>query len=228
MSPRRPEDGPRTTTAAAAAAMVEEIESHLGPVPDEYRRALLAVDRARFVRPEDVDRAFRDTPLALDTPYGDYVATISAPHMYVLQFEAVALADGDSFLELGTGSGYGAALAAEVVGPTGRVTSVEVDPHLVALARTLDADRPNVTLLHDDGLVRADLAATHRKIALTFATEEPPRALIAAMLPGAVLVAPVGPYAETQRLLRWRRTEIGEELDDLGPVRFVTARPRID
>jgi protein-L-isoaspartate(D-aspartate) O-methyltransferase len=221
MSPGQSEDGPR-------ASMVAEIECHLGPVPDEYRRALLAVDRARFVRPQDVERAYRDTPLALDTPFGDYVATISAPHMYVLQFEALALGEGDSFLELGTGSGYGAALAAAVVGPGGRVTSVEVDPHLVALARSLDGDLPNVSLVHDDGLVRADLAATHEKIALTFATDEPPYALLAAMRPGAVLVAPVGAYAEAQRLLRWRNTEAGQELDDLGPVRFVTARPRID
>lgn len=221
MSPRPGED-------ALRASMVAEIECRLGAVPDEYRRALLAVDRARFVRPEDVERAYRDTPLALDTPYGDYVATISAPHMYVLQFEAVSLAEGDSFLELGTGSGYGAALAAAVVGPRGHVTSVEVDPHLVALARSLDGGLANVTLVHDDGLARADLAAAHQKIALTFATEVPPYALIAAMRPGAVLVAPVGAYAEAQRLLRWRRTELGEELDDLGPVRFVTARPRID
>jgi protein-L-isoaspartate(D-aspartate) O-methyltransferase len=227
MSPRQTEDGPHVT-AAALAAMVAEIECRLGPVPDEYRRALMAVDRARFVRPEDVDRAYRDTPLALDTPYGDYVATISAPHMYVLQFEAVGLEAGDSFLELGTGSGYGAALAAAVVGPAGRVTSVEVDPHLVALARAIDGDLPNLTLVHDDGLGRADLAATHQKIALTFATDEPPYALIAAMRPSSVLVAPVGAYAEAQRLLRWRRNEGGHELDDLGPVRFVTARPRIE
>ncbi len=221
MSAPERDDGPR-------AAMVAEIERHLGPVPDDFRRALLAVDRARFVRPEDLDRAYRDTPLALDTPHGDYVATISAPHMYVLQFEALALSVGDAFLELGTGSGYGAALAAELVGPAGHVTTVEVDPHLVALARTLDGDLPNVTLLHDDGLARPDLSASHQKIALTFATEEPPYALIAAMRPGAVLVAPVGARAEAQRLLRWRRTEAGHEIDDLGPVRFVPARARID
>jgi protein-L-isoaspartate(D-aspartate) O-methyltransferase len=230
----------RLTPAARAALedMVETIEGRIGPIRAAHRRALLTVNRARFVRAIDRPLAYRDEPLGLDTPHGAAVATISAPHMYALQFEALDLGEADRFLELGTGSGYGAALAAAVVGPHGKVTTLEVDPRLVAAARATTAHEPLaaiIEVLHDDGLLRADLAATHDKIALTFATDEPPRALLTALRPGAVLIAPVGLELFEQRLYRWRalpplQGALGARLkvDDLGEVRFVSARPRID
>ena len=208
--------------------MLARIEERVGPVSPPYRDALLAVDRARYVRAADVAQAWIDEPLPLDTPHGRAVATISAPHVYVLAFEALELGRGDRFLELGSGSGYGAALAAHVVGREGFVTTVDVDPVLVELTARLDAHIPNVRAIHDDGLVRADLVAAHDKTWLTFGVEAVPTALLRAMPERAVLVAPVGPSDTDQRLLRYRR--IAGELteDDLGAVRFVRARRRVD
>ncbi|MGZ3455305.1 MAG: protein-L-isoaspartate O-methyltransferase family protein [Polyangiales bacterium] len=210
----------------SAERMVAQVERHIGAIPAIYKDALLAVDRTRFVRPRDRDRAWADEPLPLDTPHGAGVATVSAPHMYVLGFRALGLGKGDSLLELGSGSGYGAALAAHVVGAEGLVTTVEVDPHLAKLTLTTTARIPNVKVLHDDGLRRPDLVARHDKIWLTFSVSEPPRALLEALRQSARLVAPVG-VGEEQRFVRY--TKSGETIgsEDLGAVRFVPARPLI-
>lgn len=211
----------------ARLAMIASIEARIGRIAPRFREALLSVDRARYVRAVDVSRAFVDEPLPLDTPHGELVATVSAPHAYVLGFDALRLDRGDALLELGSGSGYGAALAAHVVGASGSVTTVEVDPHLKAMAEQLNQGLTNVVTLHDDGLERPDLIASHGKCWLTFAVEAIPRQLIDAMPEDGVLVAPVGSPVE-QRLLRYHRRGGRIVVDDLGAVRFVRARPRID
>jgi len=210
----------------ARNALISTVESRIGPMAPSYRNALLNVDRSCFVRPQDLSRAWTDEPLPLDTPHGRGVATVSAPHMYVLGFEALGLTQGDRLLELGSGSGYGAALASHVVGPTGFVTSVEADPHLARIALNTTARMPNVRVLHDDGLGRADLMVTHNKAWLTFGVESIPPALVEGLRDGGVLVAPVGPTYD-QRLLRYTRKAGEISIEDLGSVRFVTARPLI-
>jgi protein-L-isoaspartate(D-aspartate) O-methyltransferase len=209
-------------------ALIDTVQARIGPIPTRIRDALLDVDRARFVREVDLARAWIDEPLPLDTPFGQHVATVSAPHVYVLGFDALDLQRGDRILELGSGSGYGAALAAHVVGPEGFVTTVEADPHLARLSARNVAGLPNVTVVHDDGLSRADLLAKHGRCWLTFSTPTMPSALLDALAEGAVLVAPVGSVSADQRFLRYVRRD-GEVIeDDLGAVRFVPSRPRID
>ena len=207
--------------------LIATVEGRIGAIKPRFREALRAVDRAGFVRSADRGRAWVDEPLPLETPHGREVATVSAPHAYVLGFDALDLQTGDRLLELGSGSGYGAALAAHVVGPSGLVTSVEVDPHLARLATFNTARIPNIRTLHADGLTRPDLVAQHAKCWLTFSVDVVPDALVEAIPDGGVLVAPVGPEGWDQRLLRYRRKGSLVELDDLGAVRFVKARPLI-
>lgn len=208
---------------AARRALVATVEARIGPVEPLYRDALLSVDRASFVRPADRASAWTDEPLPLDTPHGHHVATISAPHIYVLAFAALGLGPGDRLLELGSGSGYGAALAAHVVGARGAVTTVEADPHLARLALRTTATIPNVRVLHDDGLRRPDLVAVHEKTWLTFSVDEVSGPLLESIPEGGVLLAPVGPPHD-QRFLRWERRASALERRDLGGVRFVQAR----
>jgi protein-L-isoaspartate O-methyltransferase len=233
--------------------LVEKIEAKLGPLPPRIRAAYAAVDRTRYVRPCDRPLADEDWPLPLDTPHGAAVppaaeliarhgaweralmapdfraagATISAPLMYALAFRLLDLAEGHRLLELGSGTGYGAALAAEVVGDTGRVTSVEVDPFLVAAARANCPSR--VTIEHADGLTRPDLIAACERAWLTFSVESLPQPLLDALPEGAVLLAPIGPPPPSpQRWLRFRRTGSSLEREELPfPVYFIAARPLI-
>jgi SAM-dependent methyltransferase len=141
----------------------EEVESRLCPfLPAAsvrpYEGALLTVPRERFVLPEDLALSAIDTPLSLDQKGN---ATISAPHAYLLTFALLDLREGDHLLELGTGTGYGAALALSFLGPRGHVTSIEIDPVLAERARRILASPDlgggdRLTLVEGDALAFAD------------------------------------------------------------------------
>jgi protein-L-isoaspartate(D-aspartate) O-methyltransferase len=208
--------------------LVESIQKQLGAFDAVHLRALLEVPRERFVRPDDVERSAEDMPLPLDDAG---LATISAPHAYLLSFRLLELAAGDKLVELGTGSGYGAALAAFVVGPTGRVRSFEIDEGLVHWAeRTLSefvegtGAEPTVSVHHADAVGSASRWGDARKVVVTFAVEALPKDWLDALPDGGRLVAPVGAREGDQRLVLARRE--GERVveSDHGAVRYVKNR----
>ena len=127
--------------------MARSVDATLGPFSAEHLRALELVPRDRFVRIDDLEHAEVDAPLPLDDSGH---ATISAPHAYLLSYRLLDLRAGDRLLELGSGSGYGAALGAQIVGPSGRVVTIEIDAALAARARDLLSPLPNVRALHGD------------------------------------------------------------------------------
>ncbi len=204
------------------AAMAREIERVLGPFDPAHLKALIDVPRDRFVRAEDVERAEVDAPLPLDD---DGFATVSAPHAYMLTYRALELREGDRMLELGSGSGYGAALAAHIVGSRGAVLTIEIDAHLANVARTLLADLPNVIAMAGDATRASGFFAEYNKIAAAFSVDPLPDAWTAALAPNAMLVAPVG--KTTQKLLRVARGAHGQlTVTEHGAVRYVPNRSR--
>ena len=124
-------------------SLIDEVARQLGPFDPRFLDALLEVPRERFVRPADLARSAEDVPLAIDD---GGLATISAPHAYLLSFRLLRLSEGDHLVELGAGTGYGAALAAFVVGGSGHVTTFEIDPDLAGEARSLTSDLRNVAV----------------------------------------------------------------------------------
>src|SRR5579883_566245 len=205
--------------------LVEAVEKQLGPFDRRQLNALLEVPRERFVRPEDVAHSADDTPL----PLADQgLATISAPHAYLLSFRLLDLAPGDSLVELGSGSGYGAALAAFIVGADGRVLTFEIDATLAAWARRNLAAERNVTVVEGDAVRSAERWGGARKVVCTFAVDELPRAWVDALPEGGVIVAPVGPGERErdrdQRLVRVARTRGRVVTTDHGAVRYVKNR----
>jgi protein-L-isoaspartate(D-aspartate) O-methyltransferase len=204
----------------ARAALVDAVERQLGPFDARHKQAMIEVDRRAFVRPRDQSRAYDDTPLPLDDT-GD--ATISAPHAYLLTLRLLELGEGDRVVELGSGSGYGAALASTIVGPRGAVRTIEIDPALAAWsARTL-AGRDNVSTYEADAVASIDLWGGFEKVACTFAIDKVPEAWLRALPDGGVLVAPVGPGNE-QRLVRVSRDGDTLAWSDHGGVRYVKNR----
>jgi protein-L-isoaspartate(D-aspartate) O-methyltransferase len=208
--------------ARRRVVMAQSVEASLGPFSAEHLRALEVVPRDRFVREDDVAQAEVDTPLPLDDSGH---ATISAPHAYLLSYRLLDLAAGDRLLELGSGTGYGAALAAEIVGPRGHVITIEIDPALAARARELLAPQPNVLSVQGDATQATPFFAECNKVVAAFALREVPRAWVDALRPGGVLVAPVG--VESQHLVRIARARSEPARVDVtkhGAVRYVPNR----
>jgi len=210
------------TARTARLDLVVDVDRRAGPFEARLLSPLLDVPRERFVRPADIGESALDTPLLLDD---DGLATISAPHAYLLSFRVLDLRPGDRVAELGAGSGYGAALASRVVAPSGAVVSVEIDEALAARARRLLAGTPNVEIVTGDaGQLLASWAGFDR-ITVTFAIDEIPHSWLDAIPEGGRMVAPVG-REFGQRLLSVDR--IGGELSwsDHGAVRYVRNRGR--
>lgn len=203
--------------------LVESIPKHLGTFAPLHLRALLEVPRERFVRSDDLERSADDNPLPLDD---EGLSTISAPHAYLLSFRLLELGPRDTLVELGSGSGYGAALASFIVGPEGWVRSFEIDDRLARWAQRCVADLPNVTVLHGDAMTSAPRWEGARKVVVTFAIEQVPRAWVEALPEGGALVAPVGAAGGNQRLVLVRRE--GDRLvrTEHGAVRYVQNRSR--
>jgi len=157
----------------------------------KVEKAMLTVPRELFV-PDDVrEYAYDDRPL----PIG-YGQTISAPSIVAHMTELLDPKPGDKVLEIGTGSGYQAAILAEIVTPGGHVWSIERIPELAEFAkrnleRTGYADR--VTVIVGDGSLGYEPAAPYDKVIVTAAAPKIPEPLVKQLKPGGRLVAPIGP-----------------------------------
>ena len=205
-------------------AMARQIDAALGPFDRAHLAALVDAARERFVRPQDLARSIEDVPLVLDDR-GD--ATISAPHAYLLSFRVLGLKAGDAFVELGSGSGYGAALAAHVVGETGRVDTFEVDEELSNRATELLAHHANVRVRWLDAHGSESFWGGATRVSVTFAVTNVPQAWLAALGEGGVLVAPVGPPNGEQRLVMFTKRHGEIHREEKGAVRYVPDRSPI-
>jgi protein-L-isoaspartate(D-aspartate) O-methyltransferase len=201
--------------------LVESIERQLGPFERRLLDAALEVPREQFVRPEDIERSAEDTPLPLDD---DGLATISAPHAYLLSYRLLDLGPGDALVELGTGSGYGAALAGFVIGDEGGVLTFEIDPNLADHAMHALARQPNIRVVSADAMTSAPLWGAATKVSVTFAIESLPGPWIDALPEGGMLVAPVGSGQRDQRLVLARRARGRIVESEHGAVRYVKNR----
>jgi len=160
-------------------------------------RAMLKVPREEFVLPEHRRHAYIDSPLPILKGQ-----TISAPHMVAMMCEAADLGVGMKVLEIGTGSGYHAAVMAEIVAPEdvekdvrGHVWSVERIPELVEFARR-NLERAGyidrVTVVLGDGTLGFKEAAPYDRIIVTAAAPDVPKPLLEQLKIGGKIVIPIG------------------------------------
>jgi len=153
-------------------------------------QAMIEVPREEFVPETYRDYAYLEVPLPL--PGRD--ATISCPHSYPMFYEALELRENDRFLEVGAGSGYGAALAREIVGKGGRVVSIEIDEETYRFAKR-NLERTgylDILLLLGDGSLGYPAEAPYDKICITAACPKIPDPLIRQLKRGGKLIAPIG------------------------------------
>ncbi len=143
---------------------------------ERLRRAMLIVRREDFIPSRYRDHAYEEVPL----PLPGEGATISCPHSYPLFYEPLGLGEGHRLLEVGVGSGYGTALAREVVGPGGLVVAVDIDPATLAFGRQnlQRAGCTDVVLVHGDGGLGYPVHAPFDRICVTAACPGVPPPLI--------------------------------------------------
>lgn len=185
-------------------------------------RAIELIPREAFVPPTFHDQAYEDTAL----PIG-HGQTISQPLVVGLMTQALELDDRMKVLEIGTGSGYQAAVLAKIVR---RVYTIERHrPLLQEAERRFQTLRlHNITTRFGDGMRGWPEAAPFERILVTAGGgAEPPPELVAQLAPGGVMVIPLGNDRRDLRVVRLRRTETGLAREDLWPVRFVPLLPEV-
>jgi protein-L-isoaspartate(D-aspartate) O-methyltransferase len=180
-------------------------------------RAMEEIPRDAFVTAADRADAYRDSALGIACGQ-----TISQPFVVAYMTEQLQLQKHDRVLEIGTGSGYQAAILSRL---SGQVLTIERYRTLADSARTrleaLGCD--NVEVLLGDGFDVPPGAGQFDRIIVTAAMEQIPESLTQRLEPGGILIAPVGPHRGTQTLIRLARTDAGLERKELVEVRFVPA-----
>jgi protein-L-isoaspartate(D-aspartate) O-methyltransferase len=210
--------------ARARAALIEELREYAqysrnsdeismdGPV----MTAMNTVKRHKLMPQSERHAAYQNRPL----PIG-YGQTISQPYIVALMTELIEPDDDDVVLEIGTGSGYQAAILAELVK---QVYSIEIIPALAIRAKQ-DLESlgyQNISTRLGDGYFGWEEQAPFDAIVVTAAATHVPPPLVAQMKPGGRMVIPVGSRFMTQQLLLLEKTDDGEVITrQIAPVRFV-------
>ncbi|SFN37346.1 protein-L-isoaspartate(D-aspartate) O-methyltransferase [Roseovarius lutimaris] len=177
--------------------------------------AMEKIDRGPFIRGYFSERAYEDMPLPIACGQ-----TISQPSVVGLMTQALRVSNRDKVLEVGTGSGYQAAILSLLAR---RVYTVDRHKRLVQDATEIfnTLDLTNIIALTADGSFGLPDQAPFDRIIVTAAAEDPPGPLLAQLKIGGIMVVPVGQSDAVQRLIRVTRTESGFDYDELRPVRFV-------
>jgi protein-L-isoaspartate(D-aspartate) O-methyltransferase len=198
---------------AQRAAMVAGLRENIRD--ERVLAAFLRVPRERFVAPALRSHAYDNAPL----PIG-YSQTISQPLVVGLMLEALDLKASDTVLDIGTGSGYQAALLAELAEA---VITVERIPELAArAAEVLDSlGYKNITVELAGESLGSATGAPYNAIAVAAAAPEVPQALVDQLAIGGRLVLPVGERGRSQELLLVEKTEREIRTTSRGPCGFV-------
>lgn len=207
--------GEEAMTQARLDLVEQDIEG-AGIMNGDVLRAMREVPRHEFVPPEYVDQAYDNHPL----PIG-YGQTISQPYIVAWMTELLELQPGEKVLEIGTGSGYQAAVLAELGYVD--VYSIEIVPELAESAgtRLQDLGYSNVKVKQGDGYYGWPEYAPFEAIIVTAAPDHLPAPLVEQLAEGGRIVIPIGPPGFYQSL--WKFVQEGGDLKayNLGGVAFV-------
>ena len=177
--------------------------------------AIEAIPREAFVDPFYVASAYLDT--ALPIACGQ---TISQPYVVAYMTETLAVAPDHDVLEIGTGSGYQAAVLSRLARHIYTIERHE-ELHRAALERFERLGITNITAILGDGSAGWPEPRAFDRIIVTAAAREAPQALFDQMKPGGRMIIPVGSRTFRQRLVQFDKSETGVERRDLLAVRFV-------
>ena len=195
--------------------MVRKQVQRRGVVDDLTLNAMRVVERHKFVPDSEKKRAYSDRAL----PIG-YDQTISQPYIVALMTEALALKPGQKVLEIGTGSGYQAAVLSQIVDSVYTIEIVE-ELGLSAMQKLISLGYLNVQVKIGDGYEGWPRYAPYDGIVVTAAPDFIPPPLIDQLKDGGRMIIPVGPVHAVQSLLLVTKNDGKIEKEELIPVRFV-------
>ena len=177
--------------------------------------AMERIDRGDFIRGVFSERAYEDVPLPISCGQ-----TISQPSVVGFMTQALMVSPRDKVLEVGTGSGYQAAILSQLAR---RVYTVDRHRPLIKDASALfeALDLGNIIAFTADGSFGLPDHALFDRIVVTAAAEDPPGPLLAQLKTGGIMVVPVGQSDAVQSLIRVTKTETGFDYEELRSVRFV-------
>ncbi len=186
-----------------------------GVMDKRVLEAMEKVDRGAFVKGLFAERAYEDMPLPIACGQ-----TISQPSVVGLMTQALKVDARHKVLEIGTGSGYQAAILSQLAR---RVYTLDRHRRLVQEAQSVfdQMGLTNITAMSADGTRGLPEQAPFDRILITAAAEDPPGPLLEELKVGGIMVVPVGQSDAVQVLIKVTRTETGFEYDELRQVRFV-------
>ena len=186
-----------------------------GIVDKKVLAAMERVDRKNFVNGVFSEKAYEDTPLPIACGQ-----TISQPTVVGLMTQALQVTSRDKVLEVGTGSGYQAAILSLLAR---RVYTIERHSLLVNNATKVfqRLNISNITTILSDGGHGLEQQAPFDRIIVTAASDDPPASLLSQLKIGGIMIIPVGQSDNMQKLIKIDKTDGGYEYQDLQAVRFV-------
>lgn len=186
--------------------------------------AMSKVKRELFMPERYKEKAYVHRNQAFPIPPFTSKQTISAPGTYPMFYEPLKIREGDRFLEVGTGSAYGAALAREIVGSEGKVVTVERNKITYEFGKKnlQKAGYDDVLVIHGDGTKGHPPEAPYDKICVTASFKEIPKPLKIQLAKPGKLVMPVGSFLWGQDLVLLEKNERGKfEEKVVGAVTYV-------
>ena len=207
------------------AALVDALVKRGAISSDDVRAAFEAVDRAAYLPLEVRAEAYRDRPVLLQRDEaGVAVSTMSQPTMVAFMLEELAVRRGDRILEVGTASGYNAALLAHLVGERGVVVTMEIDEALAQLAAERLAGFSNVRVVVGDGRFGHPAPCPYDRIVVTAGASRVEPAWVEQLAPGGRIVVPITGRDGRGRCVTYVSRR--DELVELGstPCGFVPLR----
>jgi len=183
-----------TDQAPSAESLVAELKQGGSLRDARLEQAFLRVPREAFLPGLPLDQVYADRAIPIKRdPDGSVVSSSSQPGMMALMIEQLRLAPGLNVLEIGAGTGYNAAIMQEMVGKTGRVTTIEYDPVIAGQAQDnlQRAAMSMVTVVQGDGAVGFAPRAAYDRIIATVGVWDIPNAWARQLKPRGIIVAPI-------------------------------------